>query len=490
MNTAIKTFSRLVQDCLITTDNANQPFQTLQAEQTRSITLKSDLDKQLASANTLSLSLQAELDSLRAANAALQESVRNTPAVPSSDEWKSRYESLERSYSTQQQLTDRVRAEAAQALQEMRLLASRSNEATDREETLHQQINELQAAVEASKTRYAKTKAQLRNMRAISTGILYASQPSAGHYAKDAALRNPAGMVTDVAVTNYQIAVDELLKISREQQPRAVLDFMRTIVASVRSVTAEVDTSLAAAITAGSTDDQTRRRMMKQKSRVASAANTLITAARNYATGNGLSPVSLVDVAVSNLTAAVVELIKLAKVRPGGTIDASAHSANDSGIEEGSRVAELSMDGEISPLASSMMSHGEHTNRSMVSDDHSASMTDPRYALSQSNVRQPLHDDDSSDDEDEVTSHILSGKTYGAGDHYQGDAYGQYDHYGQQNQEQHQDHNEIGMAMGGSGIGMANGLGLGFDPGNSPGPEFGPTFEGLNGHGHADSPFA
>lgn len=371
----------------------------------------------------------------------------------------------------------------------MRVLASRSSDATDREETLHQQISELQAAVEASKTRYAKTKAQLRNMRAISTGILYASQPSAGHYAKDAALRDPAGMVTDVAVTNYQIAVDELLKISREQQPRAVLDYMRTIVASVRSVTTEIDASLAAARTAGSTDEPARKRITKHKSRVAGAANILITAARNYATGNGLSPVSLVDVAVSNLTAAVVELVKLAKIRTRGSLDTSIHGANDSGIEEGSRVSGFGIDGEISPLASSMMSHGEHTNRSIVSDEHSASMTDPRYALSQNNIRQPLHDDDSSDDDDGATSHVLSGKAYGGENHYQGQAYGHYDHYNQDHHE-HGEQNEIGMAMGGSGIGMANGLGLGFDPGNSPGPEFGPTFEPLEGHSHSNSPFA
>ena len=474
--------------------------------------------------------------------------MRNEPAGPASEEWRSRYESLERSYNTQQQLTDRVRAEAAQALQEMRLLASRSNDAADREETLHQQITDLQSAVEASKSRYAKTKAQLRHMRAISTGILYASQPSAGHYAKDAALRDPAGLVTDVAVTKYQIAVDDLLRISREEQPRAVHDYMRTIVAAVRGVTSEIDTSLASASatsTARSLPDTERRRIQKLKLRVSSAASNLITAARNYSAGNGLSPVSLVDVAVSNLTATIVELVKLAKVRQsshgGDDADAEFAAAEDSGVEEGAEVGlgmsmsmhssigmgmgmGMGMDGEISPLASSVASRDRerdhHINQSIAStsqqSNHSGQSlsnqhTDPRYVLGQSQNQSRLAaaSPDNGSDAASGVGMLLSSKAYSPDDQLPRSTYqvvqGPYQHQHQQAQGEAQQHiGGIGMAYGHSqghhaGMGQGQGMSMGngvmgngvMGLGHSPGPEFGPNYEAFGSpEVDGESPFA
>ena len=477
--------------------------------------------------------------------------MRNEPAGPASEEWRNRYESLERSYSTQQQLTDRVRAEAAQALQEMRLLASRSNDAADREETLHQQITDLQSAVEASKSRYAKTKAQLQHMRAISTGILYASQPSAGHYAKDAALKDPAGLVTDVAVTKYQIAVDDLLRISREDSPRAVHDYMRTIVASVRGVTSEIDTSLAStSSTARSLPDAERRRIQKLKLRVSSAASNLITAARNYSTGNGLSPVSLVDVAVSNLTATIVELVKLAKVRPSGVsndMDAEFNAAEDSGVEEGGMDGRdvglgmsmsmhssigvgMGMDGEISPLASSTTSRNHHINQSIASTSQQSNRcgsghslgnqhADQRYVLGQSqnqNQSQSRQDVASPGDEASGVGMLLSSKAYSPDEQLPRSQFGSvvqgpYQHQQAQQGEALGHMGGIGMAYGHSqghhapqgvsgsgmglgqgmgGFGMANGGTLGFDPGHSPGPEFGPNYEAFGSPGTDGSPFA
>jgi hypothetical protein len=45
-------------------------------------------------------------------------------------------------------------------------------------------------------------------------------------------------------------------------------------------------------------------------------ANSLITATKQHASANGLSPVALLDAAASNLTAAVVELVKAVGVHP------------------------------------------------------------------------------------------------------------------------------------------------------------------------------
>jgi hypothetical protein len=61
--------------------------------------------------------------------------------------------------------------------------------------------------------------------------------------------------------------------------------------------------------------DGTATLRIKAKGRVAATANNMITAARNFATSSGLSPVSLLDAAASHLCTAVVELIRAVKIQ-------------------------------------------------------------------------------------------------------------------------------------------------------------------------------
>jgi G protein-coupled receptor kinase-interacting protein 1 C term len=80
--------------------------------------------------------------------------------------------------------------------------------------------------------------------------------------------------------------------------------------------------------TRGITDDLKRHgtrlteedsRIKKLKTRLSATANNLITATKNHAASQGVSPVSLVDAAASHLSATVVDLVKLVKLRPGST---------------------------------------------------------------------------------------------------------------------------------------------------------------------------
>jgi hypothetical protein len=112
-----------------------------------------------------------------------------------------------------------------------------------------------------------------------------------------------------VHVTKFQIAIDELLRMARSREPAAVLDYMKSVVVSVRNITEDIgDVS--------QEDSELSRQRYKLKARVSATANNLITASKNFATAKGLSPVSLLDAAASHLTAAVVELIKTVKIRP------------------------------------------------------------------------------------------------------------------------------------------------------------------------------
>jgi hypothetical protein len=133
----------------------------------------------------------------------------------------------------------------------------------------------------------------------------------ASRFAKDDGFTRPDGLVKDVHITKFQIAIDELLHIARTGEPSAVLDYMKAVVVAVRSITQDI-----ASTSTNTKDDETSQRRAKLKSNVSATANNVITASKNFATSNGISPVSLLDAAASHLTAAVVELVRTVKIRP------------------------------------------------------------------------------------------------------------------------------------------------------------------------------
>jgi hypothetical protein len=86
---------------------------------------------------------------------------------------------------------------------------------------------------------------------------------------------------------------------------------MKPVVLAVRGITSDLD-----AASVVEKDEEAQKRRTKLKSKVSATANNLITASKNFASAQGLSPVSLVDAAASHLTAAVVDLLHVAKIRP------------------------------------------------------------------------------------------------------------------------------------------------------------------------------
>jgi hypothetical protein len=65
------------------------------------------------------------------------------------------------------------------------------------------------------------------------------------------------------------------------------------------------------------------------KSKLSSSANNFITATKSHVAAAGLAPVSLVDAAASHLTAAIVEIIQLAKIRPSTQEELEADDFDD-----------------------------------------------------------------------------------------------------------------------------------------------------------------
>ena len=267
---------------------------------------KQDLEQKLQDAEALNKSLQNEIEKLKAEQPHYSgESVL----------WKTKYLKLDQDHGLlqeqlrqQRELTEEVNRQGQIYLEEMRTMAESGGGSLEQEEKLQAEVNKLEQEVKEWKSRYVKAKTQLRSVRASSLGLGIARLDANRHAV---ALQDRDGLVKDVHVTKFQISIDELLRIARSDTPTAVLDYMKTVVLAVRGITSDIDTGAST-----DKDDEVAKRRAKLKSKVSATANNLITASKNYASANGLSPVSLVDAAASHLTAAVVDLLHTVKIRP------------------------------------------------------------------------------------------------------------------------------------------------------------------------------
>lgn len=279
--------------------------------------LRVDLESKLADAQNLNESLQSELDRVRASQSNTERELRTQldelresgalRAGADDSKLERENEQLRSELAEQQQVTDEVRREAQEFLREMRMLSERSESSYEREEQLTNTINKLEEEVRDWRNRYARTKTQLRGLRASSMGLTI--RPETGKYVKDSGFSEENGLVKDVHVTKFQISIDELLRMARTDDPARVIDFMKAVVVSVRRITQDIDE-------ASSSNGDLVQEQTKLKARVSATANNLITASKNFAAAKGLSPVSLLDAAASHLTTAIVELVRTVKIRP------------------------------------------------------------------------------------------------------------------------------------------------------------------------------
>ncbi len=292
-----------------------------------------DLENQLSNAANENESLQREMDRMRNDHAAEERQLRaqiddlrqalvdgsraNNPSRNgggNNSELQRENEELRQALREQQAVTEEVRGEAEQFLREMRMLSQQSGNTWEKQTELEKTIESLETEVRDWRNRYARTKTQLRNMRASSMGLNI--EEDAGRYVREKGFTTDSGVVKDVHVTKFQIAVDELLRRARIEEPERAIDSMKAVVVSVRRITKDIDD-------ASPRDEETAQLQAKLKTRVSSTANNLITATKNYAMAAGISPVSLLDAAASHLVAAVVELLRTVKIRatPTGELE-------------------------------------------------------------------------------------------------------------------------------------------------------------------------
>lgn len=213
----------------------------------------------------------------------------------------------------QQAITDEVRRNAQIALREMRELSQQSYGAYERQDELERTVEQLEEEVREWRNRYTKAKTQLRSMRAVSMGL--AVEREATVHLREKGLTDDNGLVRDVHVTKFQVAIDDILQQARTDNGDKIMDAMKAVVVSVRRINKDLETPAPAA----PQSDEFAQQQGKLKSKVSQAANAFITASKNHANSAGLAPVALLDAAASHLVGAVVDLLRTAKIRPTPT---------------------------------------------------------------------------------------------------------------------------------------------------------------------------
>lgn len=287
------------------------------AEKSEWSTMRLDLENKLAEAQNLNEALREQLDQLRDEHASEirqlrdeAENARNSAAdaAPGKNdaELARENEELRAALDEQREITMQVRREAQEFLREMKLLSDQSGSSWAKQGELEKTIETLEKEVKDWRNRYARAKTQGRSMRSSSMSL--PADEDAGRYIRDKGFTADNGLVKDIHVTKFQIAIDELLRRARVEEPNKVIDAMKSVVMSVRRLTKDIDASPA-------NDEQTRQQRKQLKGRVSSTANNLITTAKTFATSAGMSPVSVLDAAASNLVSAIVELLRLVKIR-------------------------------------------------------------------------------------------------------------------------------------------------------------------------------
>lgn len=201
----------------------------------------------------------------------------------------------------QRQVTEQVRMEASAFLEEMRALTAQNATAHH----MGDQIQTLKMEIQEWKSRYTRAKSQLRNMKAASVVL------SGGNNMSDLspAYLRADGAITYAHISKFQMCMDEFIYKARSNTGD-ILEFLHAVVVATREITQEV----------GSADPQVKSEeleadMAQWTSIVSKTANQLIATTRNHRLAGGLAPFAVLDAAASDLSYAVIELVKLAGIQ-------------------------------------------------------------------------------------------------------------------------------------------------------------------------------
>lgn len=105
----------------------------------------------------------------------------------------------------------------------------------------------------------------------------------------------------------------KLTTFRRSKEPSSVLAAMRAVAGAVDKITTDVAAIEPRRISSLPSADQDCLRLLHSKTNA--TLSNLVTASKNHAMSFGVSPVSLLDAAASHLSATVVDLVRILKIR-------------------------------------------------------------------------------------------------------------------------------------------------------------------------------
>ena len=229
------------------------------------------------------------------------------------------HQDLQRNLQEQQKLMDEVRRETSSLLTEMKAISDQSAGNWEREERLVQQVHTLEEEVRDWKARYAAVATQAGGPLLGSASLIPIRDVSPGN--QDGSLHRANGLIPDICLTHFHIALDSTLRTARISDAKSVLDSMKNVVVAVRAVCHDLPDSASSSDTVG-------LQQVKARIRVSATTTNFITAAKNFAQAEGLSPISLLDAAASHVAAAIVDLVRLVGMRPATEVEAQARSTS------------------------------------------------------------------------------------------------------------------------------------------------------------------
>ncbi|KAI9094657.1 hypothetical protein DFS34DRAFT_582702 [Phlyctochytrium arcticum] len=239
---------------------------------------------------------------------------------------KEDFESLQDDYNNQQQIANDIRSEATNLLDEIKSL-SRKNE-------------ELLAEREKDRASIKQLREETRQRR---MGDGQRDSPNIDFGRDDLGIDDD-GVIDRSRVAAYQTAVDDLLRAARSDVPTSVLVAMKSIVIACKNITEDTENF---ENTTTSLREDERDQLAETKNRLAGALNNLMNAAKVHATSLGSSNVGVLDSAATQLTATIVELVKLLRLKRGQAAengqdgDRGTMYSNDSGRGEAYDIDEL-----------------------------------------------------------------------------------------------------------------------------------------------------
>ena len=290
------------------------------------------------------LQYRADLDDLRRQYDDLH--LQHASRAPDADaemHWKREIDLLQQNTAEHQRMVQGLRDEVASLLDELRRLSARNDAMTADKESDVAIIRDLHQQMSTYKRRFEQAKTELRMVQ--TTAQLWA-QPQTEEWKH----MSDRGAIADTNLQAFQSSIDELLAAARSTTPSNVLIAMKTVVLSTTLLSDDVAKFESQPENMESLTAQQREDVHSLKTSMSDALSNLMTACRHHASSQGLSPVSLVDAAATHVATAVVELIKLLKLRhvpKPAEDDASLDSPNDSTMPSG--LKPLHMRGAASP---------------------------------------------------------------------------------------------------------------------------------------------